>query len=130
MYFTHKTALTFLQIDSTNPVLFISLSPQVRYHQPCLSHDYSTMVPTIFSSYVPNLATGSSSSQSFFSEKQQQQSRSRVFAESLQLEESLLIPGSSVHLIYRSSSAPGSHATLEMKLTPAKIPQELHRYLI
>ena len=41
--------------------------------------------------------------------------------------ESIQIPGSSVHLMYRSSYSIGAMSTLNIRLTPNRIPQHLRR---
>ena len=41
--------------------------------------------------------------------------------------ESVKIPGSDVHLMYRSSYSVGAMSTLDIRLTPHEIPRSLHR---
>lgn len=72
------------------------------------------MRPEIHTSHLPNLSIGGSSS-----------ATTRIIPETQQLSESIRIPGSDARLVYRSTSAKGSHATIDVRLTPSQIPSSL-----
>ena len=89
----------------------------MRYFKPCLSHDYeyikpvisSPTSPLVSSAYVPTDPSGG------------------IIPELNIARESIQIPGSNLHLMYRSSYSVGSMSTLNIRLTPQKIPPTLHR---
>ena len=89
----------------------------MRYFQPCLSHDYEAMKPiissphslSVLSAHVPTNPPGG------------------IIPELNIARESIDIPGSNVHLMYRSSYSVGAMSTLNIRLTPHKIPQSLHQ---
>lgn len=84
----------------------------VKYSQPCLSHDYGALKPTILTSYVPQLASSRPKIQS------------GILAESEESQENIHIPGTqNLHLIYRSSS--GALATIDMVLIDENVPHTL-----
>ncbi|XP_046395629.1 teneurin-a isoform X3 [Ischnura elegans] len=80
--------------------------PLARYSRPCAAHDTEYMRPILVSTWLPDAVGGAPG-------------ENLVFAETQILQESISIPGSSLHLLYHSSQAPGYLATLLMRLTPA-----------
>ena len=72
----------------------------------CVDHDYDTMKPLILDTWKGAL-TGD------------------VLTESQVVQESLTIPGTDLHLVYHSSRMNGFLSTLELQLTPDKIPTSL-----
>jgi hypothetical protein len=87
--------------------------PQVRYFQPCLDHDYDAIRPIVMTSYIPELLSAPSPIEA------------GIFPEMRLTRESIQIPGSDVHLMYRSSSSPGATSTVDIRLTPDTIPETL-----
>ena len=88
---------------------------KVKYTQPCLSHDYEASRPLILSSYTPTLAA--------FTAKTQP----GIIAELSEAQETLRIPGTSnLHLVYRSKSARGAFATIDMVLLGSKVNSALN----
>ena len=94
---------------------------QVRYTQPCLDHDYNTMVPIVLSSHIPNLAMGSA---------QPSTTSTRVLAETRTLLERIQIPGSSLHLTFQSTSTSGSLSLLTLRMTPSSVPPTLSKVFL
>ncbi|XP_063223573.1 teneurin-a [Bacillus rossius redtenbacheri] len=79
---------------------------------PCFDHDHEYLRPVIMSTWMPEKVGGIPG-------------KSLVFAETQILQESIQIPGSSLHLMYQSSQAPGYLSTVLMRLTPAAVPSTL-----
>ena len=50
-----------------------------------------------------------------------------IFPELRVSREKIQIPGSDLYLMYRSSSSPGAMSTIDIRLTPDKIPETLNR---
>lgn len=133
---TRSTHLPWNEITVLNPIVMTpsangeishdfnldDVPAKIHYTKPCLDHDYQTLKPLVLSSYIPNLSVGSRADET--------QAGTRMLAETRDLEERIQIPGSRVHLVYRSSSAPGAHATLDIQLTPEKIPESLIRVFL
>ena len=95
-------------------------SSKVKYSQPCLNHDYTSVFPVILSSHIPGLASAPT----------RMTDPGGVLVELGQIQDSVRIPGTrDLHLVYRSSSALGSKSTIDMLLTPEgkPLPQGLQR---
>lgn len=84
-----------------------------RFSTPCNSHDYDTMKPIILATWQHGF--------------QGSNPKSALLAESQVVQESINIPGTDLNLIYHSSKAYGYMSTIELQLTPEKIPATLHR---
>ncbi|CAH2092375.1 unnamed protein product [Euphydryas editha] len=80
--------------------------------QACLAHDYETMKPVV-------LATWKHGFQGACPDK------SAILAESQVVQESLQIPGTGLNLVYHSSRAAGYLSTIQLQLTPEKVPPTL-----
>ena len=89
----------------------------MKYFQPCLSHDYETMKPIISSPHSPTVSSAHVPTNP----------PGGIIPELNIARESIDIPGSNVHLMYRSSYSVGAMSTLNIRLTPHKIPQSLHQ---
>ncbi|CAL4070306.1 unnamed protein product [Meganyctiphanes norvegica] len=83
-----------------------------QWSTPCLSHDHNLMKPQVVSTYLAHTVGGASY-------------RPTVFTETQVVQESLNIPGSSLHLLYHSHSVAGYLSTLLLQLTPSEIPSQL-----
>ncbi|PSN55675.1 Teneurin-a [Blattella germanica] len=81
-------------------------------HGPCMDHDHEMLHPIVMSTWMPDKIGG-------------MPGKSLVFAETQILQESIRIPGSSLHLMYQSSQAPGYLSTVLMRLTHNTIPPTL-----
>ncbi|XP_065159892.1 teneurin-m isoform X3 [Atheta coriaria] len=79
---------------------------------PCNAHDYDAMKPVV-------LATWKHGFQGACPDK------SAILAESQVVQESLQIPGTGLNLVYHSSRAAGYLSTIQLQLTPEKIPSAL-----
>ena len=84
----------------------------MKYFKPCLGHDYEKMTPAVTSSYIPNLVSVPTPV------------GSGIIPELGTVRDSIRIPQSDVHLIYRSTSS-SSPSTIDIKFTPAIIPPTL-----
>ncbi|CAH4036150.1 unnamed protein product [Pieris brassicae] len=80
--------------------------------QACLAHDYDAMKPVV-------LATWKHGFQGACPDK------SAILAESQVVQESLQIPGTGLNLVYHSSRAAGYLSTIQLQLTPEKVPPTL-----
>ncbi|XP_039745810.1 teneurin-m isoform X3 [Pararge aegeria] len=80
--------------------------------QACLAHDYDAMKPVV-------LATWKHGFQGACPDK------SAILAESQVVQESLQIPGTGLNLVYHSSRAAGYLSTIQLQLTPEKVPATL-----
>ncbi|XP_059059480.1 teneurin-m [Achroia grisella] len=80
--------------------------------QACLAHDYDAMKPVV-------LATWKHGFQGACPDK------SAILAESQVVQESLQIPGTGLNLVYHSSRAAGYLSTIQLQLTPEKMPPTL-----
>ncbi|XP_045459458.1 teneurin-m [Melitaea cinxia] len=80
--------------------------------QACLAHDYDMMKPVV-------LATWKHGFQGACPDK------SAILAESQVIQESLQIPGTGLNLVYHSSRAAGYLSTIQLQLTPEKVPPTL-----
>ncbi|KAJ2950358.1 hypothetical protein O0L34_g8599 [Tuta absoluta] len=80
--------------------------------QACLAHDYDTMKPVV-------LATWKHGFQGACPDK------SAILAESQVVQESLQIPGTGLNFVYHSSRAAGYLSTIQLQLTPEKVPPTL-----
>ncbi|XP_072941823.1 teneurin-m isoform X2 [Epargyreus clarus] len=80
--------------------------------QACLAHDYDSMKPVV-------LATWKHGFQGACPDK------SAILAESQVVQESLQIPGTGLNLVYHSSRAAGYLSTIQLQLTPEKVPPTL-----
>lgn len=80
----------------------------------CLSHDYDLVKPIVLATWKHGFQ-GSSPT------------KSAILVESQVVQESINIPGTSLNLMYHSSKATGYVSTIELQLTPEKIPPTLHR---
>ncbi|CAH0721405.1 unnamed protein product, partial [Brenthis ino] len=80
--------------------------------QACLAHDYDMMKPVV-------LATWKHGFQGACPDK------SAILAESQVVQESLQIPGTGLNLVYHSSRAAGYLSTIQLQLTPEKVPPTL-----
>ncbi|CAG7727590.1 unnamed protein product [Allacma fusca] len=80
--------------------------------RPCLSHNLELLKPIVMSSWLPAMVGA-------------KPDKTIVFGESQILQESIVIPGSDVHLLYHSSQSPGYLATILMQLTGPEIPPGL-----
>ncbi|GFR19459.1 teneurin-m [Trichonephila clavata] len=78
----------------------------------CPDHDYDTMKPVVLATWKHGFQGGCPE-------------RSSVLAESQVIQESLLIPGTDLHLVYHSSRAGGYLSTIQLQLTPDSIPADL-----
>ncbi|XP_038213465.1 teneurin-m isoform X4 [Zerene cesonia] len=78
----------------------------------CLAHDYDLMKPVV-------LATWKHGFQGACPDK------SAILAESQVVQESLQIPGTGLNLVYHSSRAAGYLSTIQLQLTPEKVPPTL-----
>ncbi|XP_008203483.1 teneurin-a isoform X4 [Nasonia vitripennis] len=81
-------------------------------HGPCMEHDHETLRPIIVGTWMPEKVGGLPG-------------KSLVFAETQIVQESIAIPGSNLHLMYRSSQAAGYLSTVKMQLTGPFIPKSL-----
>ncbi|KAL7300753.1 hypothetical protein TKK_0006730 [Trichogramma kaykai] len=81
-------------------------------HGPCMKHDHETLRPIIVGTWMPEKVGGLPG-------------KSLVFAETQIVQESIAIPGSHLHLVYRSSQAAGYLSTVQMQLTGSFIPKSL-----
>ncbi|XP_058794630.1 teneurin-a isoform X3 [Phymastichus coffea] len=81
-------------------------------HGPCMEHDHESLRPIIVSTWMPEKLGGLPG-------------KSLVFAETQIVQESIAIPGSNLHLMYRSSQAAGYLSTVKMQLTGPYIPKTL-----
>nr|CAD7424065.1 unnamed protein product [Timema monikensis] len=79
---------------------------------PCLDHDHELLRPVIMSTWMPEKVGA-------------MPGRCLVLAETQILQESIQIPGSSLHLMYQSSQAPGYLSTVLMRLTHSTVPTTL-----
>nr|XP_018915751.1 PREDICTED: teneurin-a isoform X2 [Bemisia tabaci] len=79
---------------------------------PCVEHDEELLTPIIMSTWMPEKVGG-------------MPGRSLIFAETQTLQESIQIPGSELHLMYRSSLSSGYLSILLMHLTHSSIPPSL-----
>ncbi|XP_041973220.1 teneurin-m isoform X2 [Aricia agestis] len=80
--------------------------------QACLAHDYETMKPVV-------LATWKHGFQGACPD------RSAILAESQVIQESVPIAGTGLNLVYHSSRAAGYLSTIQLQLTPEKVPPTL-----
>ncbi|XP_011500847.1 PREDICTED: teneurin-a isoform X2 [Ceratosolen solmsi marchali] len=81
-------------------------------HGPCMEHDHETLRPIIVGTWMPEKVGGLPG-------------KSLVFAETQIVQESIAIPGSNLHLMYRSSQAAGYLSSVKMQLTGPFIPKSL-----
>ena len=79
----------------------------------CVSHDYETMRPIVMASWRLGLQTASSGD------------KSGIVVESRVIREVIPIPNSRLSLVYHSGRARGYLSTIELRLTPEKIPATL-----
>lgn len=86
----------------------------VKYPTPCASHDYDLVKPIVLATWKHGFQ-GSCPT------------KSAILVESQVVQESITIPGTSLNLMYHSSKATGYLSTIELQLTPEKIPLTLHR---
>ncbi|ODN01413.1 Teneurin-m [Orchesella cincta] len=84
------------------------------FAQPCDSHDYEVMKPVV-------LATWKHGFQGNCPET------SAILIESQVVQESIKVPGTGIYLMYHSSRVPGYQSTIQLQLTPEKIPTPLKR---
>jgi hypothetical protein len=80
----------------------------------CLSHDYETMRPIVMASWRLGLHTSAASGD-----------KSGIVVESRVIREVIPIMNSRLSLVYHSGRARGYLSTLELRLTPEKIPASL-----
>lgn len=80
--------------------------------QACLAHDYETMKPVVLATWKHGFQGGCPD-------------KSAILAESQVIQESVEIPGTGLHLVYHSSRAAGYVSTIQLQLTPEKIPPTL-----
>ena len=80
----------------------------------CLDHDYDKMKPITLATW-----------QTKYNGKNNR--RSSILVETQAVQESLDIPGSDVKLMYHSSRAKGYFSTIQLQLTPQRIPNSLVR---
>ena len=123
---TRTSYIPWNQIHVIDPVIMASnggigisweeedTSLQLRYSEPCPSHDYNSIKPVLITSHRSITYQGPPYKRA-------------IFADSGVLQESIKIPGSDVHLVYQSSSASSAYSTLLLRLTPEKIPANLFR---
>ena len=78
----------------------------------CMDHDYDLMKPTVLATWKHTFQGGCAAN-------------SALLAESRVVQESLPIPGTALNLVYHSSRVNGYLSTIELQLTPDKIPQSL-----
>ncbi|BES99420.1 EGF-like domain [Nesidiocoris tenuis] len=83
-----------------------------QHNPPCMDHDNTLLMPVILSTWMPEKVGGKAG-------------KSLVFAETQMLQESIRIPGSKLHLMYRTSLSPGYLSKVVMRLTRAVIPKSL-----
>ena len=79
----------------------------------CSSHDYETMRPIVMASWRLGLQTSSSGD------------KSGIVVESRVIREVIPIPNSRLGLVYHSGRARGYLSTIELRLTPEKVPATL-----
>ncbi|XP_049862885.1 teneurin-a isoform X3 [Schistocerca gregaria] len=94
------------------PLSSMPLFSNIAQREPCLDHDHELLRPVVMSTWMPEKVGGIPG-------------RSLVFAETQILQESIRIPGSGLHLVYRSSQAPGYLSRVLMQLTHSTIPPTL-----
>ncbi|XP_073995971.1 teneurin-a transmembrane protein isoform X3 [Rhodnius prolixus] len=82
------------------------------HNAPCMDHDETLLMPVILSTWMPEKVGG-------------KPGKSLIFAETQMLQQSIRIPGSGLHLIYRTSLAPGYLSKVVMRLTRSEIPKSL-----
>ncbi|KAL7013311.1 hypothetical protein ACKWTF_015326 [Chironomus riparius] len=85
-----------------------------RFPTPCISHDYDNIKPIVLATWKHGFQ-GSNPT------------KSAILAESQVVQESITIPGTSLNLIYHSSKVAGYLSTIELQLTPEKVPLSLYR---
>ena len=107
-----------LEINSASvPDTFSNLSSTSAFTT-CPSHNYETMKPIVMASWrlgsfaASDIATNENKG-------------SEIIAESRVLQEVLPIANSKVNLVYNSARARGYLSTIELRLTPNKIPKSL-----
>ncbi|KAG8307286.1 hypothetical protein J6590_024932 [Homalodisca vitripennis] len=91
-----------------------SLMTALHTARPCMDHDNTVLVPVVLSTWMPEKVGGLAG-------------KSLVLAETQMLQESIRIPGSGLHLMYRSSLASGYLSRVVMRLTHSAIPPSLVR---
>ena len=89
----------------------------MRYSKPCLSHDYESIKPAINSPHNPSISSAHTPTNP----------PGGIIPELNIARESIEIPGSNIHLMYRSSSSVGAMSTLNIRLTPKIIPRSLYQ---
>ena len=94
----------------------IFFSRQVKYFKPCMDHDYGTMEPVIVPSYIPRLASTSWGAMD---------GEGGIVAETGTVRESIPVPGTSGARLNYFSTGSGAPSTLDIKLTPEKVPSTL-----
>ncbi|KAK3862550.1 hypothetical protein Pcinc_031597 [Petrolisthes cinctipes] len=81
---------------------------------PCPDHNYDTLKPVVLATWKHGFQGGCPE-------------RSAILTESQVVQESLGIPGTGLHLVYHSSRALGYESTIQLQLTPSRIPDTLRR---
>ena len=84
----------------------------------CPSHDYETMKPIVMASWRLGSYTAAETNIN-------ENKGSEIIAESRVLQEVLPITNSKINLVYHSGRARGYLSTIELRLTPNKIPKSL-----
>ena len=79
----------------------------------CLSHDYETMRPIVMASWRLGSQTTASGD------------KSGIVVESRVIREVIPVPNSRLSLVYHSGRARGYLSTIELRLTPEKVPSSL-----
>ncbi|XP_014290946.3 teneurin-a isoform X3 [Halyomorpha halys] len=110
MQLSDETAEQFRE-NQPPPALALGLGSLV-HNLPCIDHDETLLMPVILSTWMPEKVGG-------------MPGKSLIFAETQMLQESIRIPGSGLHLMYRTSLAPGYLSKVVMRLTRSKIPKSL-----
>uniref|UniRef100_A0A8W7P6H5 Uncharacterized protein n=1 Tax=Anopheles coluzzii TaxID=1518534 RepID=A0A8W7P6H5_ANOCL len=110
--------ISFISVPSNLAYSFLSTS-HYRFLEDnpspiaiCLEHDHELLSPHLTSTWMPN-GIGSVPGKNF------------IFAETQVVQESLKIPGSEIHLLYKSSQASGYRSIVRMQLTHDRIPDTL-----
>ena len=84
-----------------------------------MDHDYDTMEPVIVPSYIPRLASTS------WGMDGKQDGEGGIVAETGTVRESIPVPGTSGARLNYFSTGSGAPSTLDIKLTPEKVPSTL-----
>ncbi|XP_044012894.1 teneurin-m isoform X2 [Aphidius gifuensis] len=112
---THIVFVPWNEVVIIDRIVMSTVDEKPPFHIPhaCAAHDYDMMKPVV-------LATWKHGFQGACPDK------SAILAESQVVQESLQIPETGLNLVYHSSRAAGYLSTIQLQLTPSKIPSSLN----